>query len=154
MTATLSTLLVAAIIVTVPVVTAQSGKMDGQIMSPILRAVNSVNNNANGYNGSPLRYSSGDAGDAFDELVPNVAPIATSTSNRLLSMSPSRWLLIENPLLVDPIEMKRAAQSFTPWAGKRSEEGKRVFHSWAGKRSNKPFSNWAGKRDAEEAPTN
>ena len=143
MKASLISLFVTSIVVTIPIFAIDSGKIDGQLASPaLLRAVNSINN---GY--MPMRYSTGDV-DALEDIS-NLSPI---TSNRL-PISNGRWLLIENPLLFDPSEVKRAAQSFTPWAGKRSsEEGKRVFHSWAGKRSNKPFSNWAGKRDAEEAP--
>lgn len=118
---------------------------NGQIVSPI----RTVNSNS-GF--LPIHYSTDDV-EAIEEALSSL-PQMTSQPNHLSLPPFGRWLLVENPF-VDSVETKRAAQSFTPWAGKRSvEEGKRVFHSWAGKRSNKPFSNWAGKRDYEESQVN
>lgn len=87
----------------------------------------------------------------LDTLVGSYPGRSSLIGNRLSSI-PGQWFLLDYPLA--ELSDKRTSQSFTPWAGKRSrssDQGKRVFHSWAGKRAIiRPFSDWAGKRSSIE----
>lgn len=161
----LLTVFVTTIAFTLPIFTAQAAvsKLEESLINQLINPQTSgaaAAANANGVNGSPLNSkNNGDQGsylhnysNLLDTLAGSPPSRSTLLTNRLSSV-PSQWFLLEYPL-TEVISDKRTSQSFTPWAGKRSrsfEEGKRVFHSWAGKRAvTRPFSNWAGKRAVDD----
>lgn len=85
----------------------------------------------------------------FSNLLESVGYDSDSgPSVSLLTSNTGPWLLYNLPVYESNPSKRALPPAFTPWAGKRSENGKRVFHSWAGKRSGsgQPFGNWAGKR--------
>lgn len=125
-----------SIIVNLPVFAQLTGQFDQEdIITPLIQPViDGTSNEIDDENDVTLSHP-------HQQQQP--PPPASLIANHLF-LTPGRWLLIERP--IDPFDTKKAS-TFTPWAGKRSfEETKKIFHSWAGKRSTKPFSNWAGKR--------